>query len=100
MSTTFEIIFMSDEIKLHKDFNGERFNTTANKKDAELYKGDGWVETEPEVDPTLDDIEARIAALESKDDIGNLIKELYGVDVDKRGGIETVREKAIEMIRA
>ncbi len=41
-----------------------------------------------------------IHLMDSKDDIEAYIKFNYGVDLDKRGSLETIKEKAIEIIRA
>ena len=58
---------------------------------------DGWAKAD---ESTADDsIESKIAASESKDEIELLIKSKFSVDLDKRGSIETVKEKALAIIR-
>jgi len=64
------------------------------------FLSDGWDRVvEPQSDGQLDDIESKISASASKDDIELIIKDALGVDLDKRGGIDTVKEKALSLIR-
>jgi hypothetical protein len=86
---------MSEVVKISRD-----------GKEAEVverYAGDflrdGWVkvDAEPE-DHVFDNIESKINASESKDEIESIIKYSFGVDLDKRGSIETVREKALSIV--
>lgn len=40
----------------------------------------------------------RINAMQSKDEVEALIKEKFQIDIDKRGSLETVKEKALAII--
>lgn len=55
---------------------------------------DGW----RLADSPPSDHEAKIASLNDKDEVESYIKEHFGVDIDKRGSLETVKEKALAVI--
>lgn len=61
----------------------------------------GWVkdpELLPENKAPNQDHELAVMAMDTKDDVESFIKEHYGVDIDKRGGLDTVKDKAIGVI--
>lgn len=41
---------------------------------------------------------AAINAMESKDDVESYVMDLCGIDIDKRGNLESIKAKAIEII--
>lgn len=49
---------------------------------------------------SADDIELKIMGFESKDEVESLIKELFNVDIDKRGSLDHVKDKALQIARA
>jgi hypothetical protein len=64
------------------------------------FISDGWKRLEPEILPpkTADEHILHVMNLLSKDDIEEYVKKYFGVDLDKRGNLETVAEKAIGII--
>lgn len=46
-----------------------------------------------------DEIELKIMGFESKDEVELLIKGLFNTDIDKRGSLDHVKEKALQIAR-
>lgn len=82
--------------------NIERNGVKAEVEDRYLpdFIADGWKKCEPEALPekTPAEHELHVMGLLSKDEIEEYVKAYFGVDLDKRGSLETVAEKAIGII--
>lgn len=62
--------------------------------DAKQVEGDDH----PKVDPAGDTLELTIIESKNKDDVEKLIKDLYGVDLDKRLSLDNMKERALAVI--
>lgn len=51
-----------------------------------------------EKQPSVDDHQLKVMEFLDKDAIESYIKENFGVDIDKRGSLETVKDKALAVI--
>ena len=61
------------------------------------FLADGWLKVTESVDES--NAELKVTESDSKDEIEALIKTLFGIDLDKRGSLETIKEKALAIIR-
>lgn len=60
-----------------------------------VFLADGWEE-----DKVVDNVHAaQIMAFDDKDDLEKYVKENLGFDLDKRGNIETIKEKALSLLK-
>lgn len=70
----------------------------------EKMRAMGWVESvddlgeDSAVDPLKIDHHSTVSGFLDKDAVESYIKEHFGVDIDKRGSLETVKEKALAVI--
>lgn len=89
---------MTNVIKIEKD--GKKAEVV-DRYLADFIK-DGWLEVGIKTDDSINisEIELKINSTESKDDIEAIIKDAYNIDIDKRGNLDTVKEKAISIVRA
>lgn len=58
----------------------------------------GWRKTPEELEVKAPDPEEHIIGLADKDAVESYVKENFGVDIDKRGSLETVKDKALAVI--
>jgi hypothetical protein len=61
------------------------------------FIADGWEEIKDSIDEG--NAEQKILASDSKDEIEAIIKELLGVDIDKRKSLESIKELALAMLK-
>lgn len=60
---------------------------------------EGWVKEPSELpDCEQNDIELLVIEAETKEEIEALLKSRFGVELDKRGSLDTVKEKALAVI--
>jgi hypothetical protein len=64
----------------------------------EQYDEPAHEESEAGKEESNHDHELAVMAMDTKDDVESFIKEHYGVDIDKRGSLDTVKDKAIGVI--
>lgn len=82
-----------NSVTIVKSFDGKDRQTSILERYLPLYTKEGWRVVGEE--PQGDHVEMQIIAAESKDDIEKLIKDLYGVDIDKRLSLDNMKEKAL-----
>ena len=54
------------------------------------FLADGWTKVAA-------DVKEKIALSESKEEVEAIVKENFNVDIDKRGSLETIKEKALSL---
>lgn len=74
-------------------------STKVNAKWRDRFVKTGWKldggEQEPSTSVSIDDLVKLVESSTSKDDIEAIVLDAKGVDIDKRGGLDAVKKKAI-----
>lgn len=96
-----------------QEYEGKNYaQVTCSEHDSEVLENMGFVRSIfdhpkdpdlPNVDPEKGDgvvgsfewHQTHVMSFEDKDDLENYIKEVTGIDIDKRGKLETVKKKAL-----
>lgn len=92
-----------DTVKIEKDGKWSEINS----KWLPRFEKDGWVtDGQPEREPkrgsekvTTSEIAELIELSETKDELESLIKDAFGVDLDKRKGLEKLKTEAGELVK-
>lgn len=85
-----------NSVSIVKTFDGKERKTSILERYLPLYTKEGWRVVGEE--PQGDNVEMQIISAETKEDIEKLIKDLYGVDLDKRLSLDNLKEKALAVI--
>ena len=84
--------------------DGSKIQTNEQRGNIDFAIRHGWVREgeEPEFIRPVDqqDYKAMINALETKDEIETYVIAITGIDIDKRGKLDTVKAKAIKAVEA
>lgn len=105
---------MSSMIQVFLSHEGEVLPAVIHEHNLQKFKSLGYKDTfaeasedlKPKKDdnPDADDEKSQLIeavnSLTDKDQIESFIKQHFSVDIDKRGSLETVKEKAISIIKS